>query len=108
MLLNSPNLFDAALSREARDLALQSVSSHSSEFMIVALHAISQLPSGSEWTGEDIRKLLTERAICPEHNNAFGALINTAIKKKLLTPTGRFVRMTAVRSHSRKTEVYAR
>lgn len=102
-----PDLFDAALSRQARDLGLKKVSDHSKAFMIVALHAIGTLPSG-DWTGENIRDVLTTRGIVPGHPNAWGSLIRTALNQHLLTPTGRFTQMTAVKSHARKTEIYTR
>jgi len=57
-------------------------------------------------TGEDVRVLCAEVEIAPHHHNAWGAAINTMVRRGLLVPTGMFTQMKDVRSHARLTRVY--
>lgn len=101
------DLFDSAASREARDIALHQVASHSGDFMEQGLEAIRSLPP-LEFTGEAIRRQLTAMGITPHHFNAWGALVRSAIKRGMLIDTGRTAPMTAIGSHARKTTVYSK
>lgn len=99
------DLFGGA-SAGARDAALEVVAENAedaTQFMSRGLRAIAAL--SGEYTGEDVRRCLTAAGVTPHHHNAWGALIRSAIKSGLLVPTGRYVRMTAVRSHARATQV---
>lgn len=97
------NLFEAA---GARDAALAQVSHNAGTFTDAALTALRQFPQGYEGTGEQIRLLIERRGIRPHHPNAWGAVINTAVRRGLLTDTGRMERMNTLKSHARKTSVY--
>ena len=70
-----------------------------------AISAIAALPVGWIGTGEDIRVRVGEE---PAHPNAWGALINRALKADLIYPTGEYRPMTAKASHGRRTPVYER
>lgn len=97
------NIFD---SRAARDIALSTVSQNSGSFIDEALEVISSLEPGRKVTGEDIRQELDARKVFPHHSNAYGSLINIAVRRKLLVPTPEFVSMKRVSSHARSTRVY--
>lgn len=99
------NLFE---SRAARDIALQTVAEHSGTFIEEALAIIQKLPDTWSGTGEDIRHNCFAAHVFPHHNNAFGALINTAVRRGLLIPTEKFVQMREKSSHARCTRVYTR
>jgi hypothetical protein len=57
-------------------------------------------------TGEDIRRMLLPHVGHPASPNAWGALVNSAVRKAILKPTGHYRPMKDVRSHARKTAVY--
>ena len=107
-------LLDHIESAKRRDAALQRVAENAVEWMPLALLELEQLARNSTgwanldrgFTGEFIRQALTPRIGHPHHNNAFGALIRTAITRKIIVPTGEYRAMQAVNSHSRKTPVY--
>ena len=61
-----------------------------------------------EFTGEDVRFACQEKGIFASHPNAWGALINQAIKHGLIEPIDRLQPMKSPRSHARKTQVYRR
>lgn len=96
------DLFEA---KAARDAALDKVEENSGEFSARALQAIGRLEPG-EWTGESIRLHLESLGIRPHHHNAWGAVINHAIKAELLFMTGRVAHMATAKSHARRTPVY--
>lgn len=104
----SPDLFDYAASKEARDQALEKVAMNSADFMSMALAEIEKLPPGWHGTGEDARKMIIGRGIEPHHHNAWGALIRTAVAKRILVGTGQYISMRSVTSHARRTQVYRR
>jgi hypothetical protein len=71
-----------------------------------AVRAVSQLPAGAEYTGEEIRLALSRTMEQPHHHNAWGAVIMQAVKRKHLRPTDRFRQMRTAKSHARVTRVY--
>lgn len=93
----------------ARDAALEQVATNAgSDWGAQAIRMIASLPPG-EYTGERLRLRLREQGLAPpHHHNAWGALINSAIRKRLLTDTGRRQHMESEKSHARKTPVYRR
>lgn len=99
-MLDQPDLFEA---RTARNLALEQVSENSGTFSEQVLCVIARLPRGSRHTGETIRLHCQTLGINPHHHNAWGAVINSAKRRGLLTDTGRMVSMTTKKSHARKT-----
>jgi hypothetical protein len=70
------------------------------------LRTILKGRAGELLTGEDIRAALSELGFEPNHPNAWGALINDLIKKKVLLPTSQYRPMKHPRSHGRATRVY--
>ena len=101
---DQPDLFE---SRKARDAALKDVADHSQPWMDRALAFLPLLRvEFSTVTGEQVRLWLEKRLEPPHHHNAYGALINTAIKRGILIPTGCLVPMAVKKSHARKTPVY--
>jgi len=60
----------------------------------------------SDFTGEDIRNGCEYYVGQPKHPNAWGALINTLIKRKIIVPTGEHRQMKDRSSHARSTPVY--
>ena len=103
-----PDLFDYAASKAARDQGLEQVSMNATEFMAKALAEIAALPPGWHGTGEDARRMIEGRGIEPHHHNAWGALIRTAVAKRILIGTGHYISMRSVKSHARRTQVYRR
>ena len=97
------NLFDAA---DQRDKALAQVQANAGDFTSRALGALRDFPDGFETTGEQIRVLLDRRGIRPHHHNAWGAVINIALRNGLLEDTGRMTKMSTAKSHARRTPVY--
>jgi hypothetical protein len=97
------NLFDAA--RE-RDAALSQVQANAGDFVERALDAIRVMPHGFCETGEGFRKLVERRGIKPHHHNAWGALINVAVKRGMLVATGEMAHMKGHKSHARRTPIY--
>lgn len=93
----------------ARDAALTQVESHNETWLESALGVIAGMPSGHICTGEQIRHTVSEwKTGKPGHHNAWGALIMQAVKRGLLVPTGRYVKMKDKSSHARKTPEYRR
>jgi hypothetical protein len=103
LMTEQQDLFGA---KQARDDALSRVSGNTGTWMHKALVAVSDLKSGVDLTGEDIRLRVADRVGNPHHHNAWGALIKAAIKNDLITPTGKYRAMQTVKSHARRTPVY--
>ncbi len=98
-----------------RDEGIAKVSSNNESWMAVALESAEYFVSTCDgemrhrtFTGEDIRHHCSGSAGCPAHSNAWGALINTLLKRKIITPTGEYRAMRDDNSHARKTPVYHR
>ncbi len=81
-------------------------------FELCATEAGRYLPPGSAFsatfTGEDIRFYLSQAVGCPQHPNAWGALINTLVRRKIIRPTGEYRAMKDSSSHARRTPVYTK
>ncbi len=71
-----------------RDEALEKVSSHNGRWMDLALREVDMWfrdwYAGGDFTGEDIRFYINKRVGCPAHPNAYGALINTLVRRKII------------------------
>ena len=103
------DLFSLADSRIERDKAIAKVSLNNPCFMDEAIKQLGKFQTSmgvSEFTGEDLRVWLQSYDIFPLHPNAWGALISTAVKRKLIVPTGSYTQMKSRSSHARKTAVY--
>jgi hypothetical protein len=94
----------------ARNRAMRQVEQNNGEWFSIALLQIEQLGKREcqpEMTGEDIRHTVEPAIGKPTHPNAWGAVIATAVRRKLIFDTGRVGRMTSITSHARKTTIYA-
>jgi hypothetical protein len=100
--------FNLTLADAAKRAALNLVTKK--EWADEARFFLLTLPPGWEGTGEDIRRFLVEDMSLdpPHHHNAWGGLISGALRRGTITGTGKYRKMTSVRSHARKTEVYRR
>ena len=96
---------------KARDGALEQVSKTNSAWMSLFLAVLCETAekhAGQERTGEAIRQeLRTDGLMPPLHPNAWGAAINTAVRRGILLDTGLVVKMTSPGSHARRTPVYS-
>ncbi len=104
------DLFSYAESTKARDDGCRKVALNNLGFMQRALDHLKMcqfVRSTNEFTGEDIRRWLSEAGIEPAHQNAYGALILTAQRRKIIVGTGVYVPMKLKTSRARKNQVYA-
>ena len=104
------DLFSYAESTKARDDGCRKVALNSPCFMSDALAYLTTrrvLNPAGHFTGEDIRRWLSEAGIEPAHQNAWGALILTAQRRKIIVGTGRYTAMRLKSSRARKNQVYA-
>ncbi len=92
-----------------RDKGIEKVTEHNDQWMEQCMQALSR-----HWkylsepvTGEDIRKYCEAYGLFPVHSNAWGALINTLVRKKIIVATGAYTQMKDESSHARKTPLYA-
>lgn len=96
--------------RVARDDALARVHVANAVWMNGArywLRIMGEQNAGREVTGEMIRLYIGARLnLQPKSPHAWGALIISAVKSGALVDTGRSTRMTAEKSHARRTPVW--
>jgi hypothetical protein len=101
--------FDAVKSMQNKKDGMEKVIASNLSWVEAVRSRLSTILKGREGeflTGEDIRATLTELGIEPNHPNAWGALVNSLIKKKVLIPTSQYKPMKDPRSHARSTRVY--
>jgi hypothetical protein len=94
---------------QLRDQGIKQVSEHNENWMAntIALASYYAQFHVGDFTGEDIRNYCERKfSGSPKHQNAWGALINTLIKRKIIVPTGEYRQMKDKTSHARKTPVY--
>ncbi len=93
-----------------RDEALEQVTDHNGKWMerCVREMELCAWGDGFGFTGEQIRFHLTAAIGYPAHSNAWGALINTLVRRKIIRPTGEWRAMRDDSSHARKTPVYTK
>lgn len=89
-----------------RDAALSRVAANAEPWTEQALKAISRSHMPATFTGEDIRRLVTDAIGSPHHPNAFGALVNLAVRRGMIAKTGQWTAMTGPKSHARQTPLY--
>jgi hypothetical protein len=93
-----------------RDEGIKKVMSNNESWMEQALRFAELFVSrreGEDFTGEDIRFCLENLGVDPpRHPNAYGALINCLVRRKVIVPTGRYVNPKDRSSHARKIQVY--
>ncbi len=93
-----------------RDEGIAKVSDNNEKWLRRCVWSIEQsiwLGDGT-FTGEDVRFYLNREVGCPAHSNAWGALINTLVRRKIIKPTGEYRAMRDQNSHARKTPVYTK
>lgn len=101
-----PDINDQAIDAfDARDIALEVVAANSGKWFPRAFEQVTKLKDW-EGTGEDLRLLISPIVGEPHKPNAWGALINTSIKRECLFRTGERRHMRTVKSHARTTDVY--
>ncbi|HLL28528.1 MAG TPA: hypothetical protein VKT73_12870 [Xanthobacteraceae bacterium] len=93
--------------REARNQATSAIAAVNSNFIKLALPLIEGLSASWSGTAEDIRVMLTDVGVKPNHHNAWGSLILTAVKRGLLHKVG-YGQMKIKSSHARTTPLYSR
>ncbi len=94
-----------------RDEALEKVSEHNESWMrkcVVEAELFAAYRGDKGFTGEDLRFHVTSMVGHPNHPNAYGALINTLVRRKIIKPTGEYRAMRDDSSHARKTPVYTK
>ena len=101
--------FDAEKSRQERDKGMARVLRSNAKFADVAGAFIINLPHGWEGTGEDIRRVYYRtNTLKPNHSNAWGGVINAAVRNGYLQKTGKRRPMRDTKSHARSTDRYVR
>ena len=97
-------LFDG---QQLKEKGIKKVSEHNVNWMERALRlAYIWVHLGGDFTGEDIRLHCEPTLGAPTHSNAWGALINTLIKRKIIVPTGEYRKSKHAEAHARKNAVY--
>ncbi len=96
-----------------RDEGISKVSENNGKWMELCVREAQRyFPLESDFrttfTGEDIRFYLSQTVGCPAHSNAWGALVNTLVRRKIIRPTGEYRAMRDQNSHARKTPVYTK
>lgn len=96
----------------ARNAGLQQVESNNETWMTLALLEVENVRRSSQWanvqsgfTGEDLRHMIRSVGK-PDSPNAYGALVMTLVKRKVLIATGEYRAMKDKKSHARKTPIY--
>ena len=96
--------------KDLKEKGLQLVRENNDNWMERAIKSVRQYLHygwyGDDFTGEDIRLACELEVGHPKHQNAYGALINTLIKRKIIVPTGEYRPMKDKTSHARSTPVY--
>ncbi len=69
-------------------------------------HFVRAQANGARFTGEDIRAYVSEKAGPPHHPNAWGGIINAAVRQRLILGTGLTQKPRDPRSHACRKPVY--
>jgi hypothetical protein len=87
-----------------RDEGIERVRRNNDIWTEVALGRVEKLSlenPHTRLTGEDIRMILSDKGLpSPKSPNAWGSLINIAIKRRLIRPTGLYQPTNDPRSHA--------
>lgn len=98
------------LAREARDAGIAQTSASNESWLERALAKLPAMKAAGHITatGEGMRVwLLTEGKLeQPKSVHAWGALVRTAMKRNLISDTGRVVQMFTEKSHARRTPLW--
>ena len=93
---------------QLKEEGIHKVSEHNENWLEDCVKQAEVIGEGVLATGEDIRFWCEATVGHPKHHNAWGALINTLLKRKIIVPTGEWRPMKDRASHARKTPVYKR
>lgn len=94
-----------------RDSGIAKVLSHNQLWRERCLEAFSSFADPAlvkTFTGEEFRFYCEGKGLYPDHPNAWGGLINILVRRKLIVPTGEYVKPTDKTSHARRIQVYRR
>ncbi len=90
-----------------RDEGIKTVTEHNESWMELCLKSIERV-TWQSFTGEDVRFHCSKMVGLPHHSNAWGALINSLVKRGIIEKTGEYRPMRDDNSHARSTPVYRR
>jgi hypothetical protein len=96
-------VFDVDKGRHLRDEAIERVEVQA---FSGAVAGVVRGLGGMHVTGEDIRRICTDRGVTPHHSNAWGGVISGLVRVGQLRATGEYRQMADTRSHARETKVY--
>ncbi len=94
-----------------RDEGIKKVADNNEKWMELCIETANHYAfygDKDNFTGEDLRFYLSREVGCPTHSNAWGALVSTLIKRRIIKPTGEYRAMRDENSHARKTPVYTK
>ena len=91
-----------------RDEGIKKVAGHNLSWMEMCIVKAENSFWDHRFTGEDIRRVLSYQVGLPHHPNAWGALVNTLVRRKIIKPTGEYRAMKDDSSHARRTPVYTK
>ena len=91
--------------RMLRDEGIKRVIENSETWQDRALRII-QAAQFDQVTGEELREPVVLAIGEPHHPNAWGALINTAVKRGLIVKTGQYTQMRRASAHARVNAIY--
>ena len=97
---------DLFAAKHERDKALVQVEKNAESYPDQAMKVVVKMVG--IMTGEDIRLHVERQIGSPHHHNAWGAIINKALRSGLIHKTGRYVSMKTPKSHARATPEYRR
>jgi hypothetical protein len=105
--VNLGPLFDFARGRDLRDKGMEQISEHNETWLSLCQREAQCFAETHEtFTGEDIRFHCLHTVGYPRHYNAWGALINSLVKRGIIRATGEYRPMRDETSHARSTPVY--
>lgn len=99
--------FDLFAGREARNTGIKTVTVNNEDWMercMSAYDVFSRITP--EFTGEDVRRYCESAGLHPKHHNAWGAFINSLVRRGSMIATGTYRQMKDKRSHARRTPLY--
>ncbi len=92
-----------------RDEGIAKVTEHNGKWMDLCVREVESWTLDCDaMTGEDIRHRCEMMVGCANHPNAWGALISTLLRRKIIKPTGEYRKMKDCSSHARRTPVYSK
>ena len=99
-------LFDLPQSRDLRNRGINKVTGNNTLWHERCIAALALYNWPPYFTGEDIRRHCIGLGLTPVHPNAWGALINQLVKRKMIVASGHYSLPKDVRSHARKIQLY--